>query len=200
KPASVHGEGGGWEAGKGDEEAARGGWEADELLQVQVQKRRRPTAARREQRLLDLPAAVELGRRSHHIAPAYRQSRCSLSIAGCRPSPCQPRLPLHRFCGGDANVDAALLVLGLATISAAITLATTTTPLQADLSNNGAACYSYLALAVAAVTFLAGVAQVVAFVWVSDDPRHAGAAGNWFFVYASVASLVVAVGALAVLW
>lgn len=101
----------------------------------------------------------------------------------------------------EANVDAALWVLGLATISAAITLATTTTPLQADLGNNGAAYYSYLALALAVVTFLAGVAQVIAFVWVSDDPRRAGAAGNWFFVYASVASLVVAVSAaLAVLW
>uniref|UniRef100_A0A0E0FG48 Uncharacterized protein n=1 Tax=Oryza nivara TaxID=4536 RepID=A0A0E0FG48_ORYNI len=98
----------------------------------------------------------------------------------------------------EANVDAALWVLGLATISAAITLATTTTPLQADLGNNGAAYYSYLALALA-VAFLAGVAQVIAFVWVSDDPRRAGAAGNWFFVYASVASLVVAVSALAVL-
>lgn len=97
----------------------------------------------------------------------------------------------------EANVDAALWVLGLATISTAITLATTTTPLQADLGNNGAACYSCLALAV--VTFLAGVAQVIAFVWVSDDPRRAGAAGNWFFVYASVASLVVVVSALAVL-
>lgn len=84
----------------------------------------------------------------------------------------------------EANVDAALWVLGLATISAAITLATTTTPLQADLGNNGAACYSYLALAV--VTFLAGVAQVIAFVWVSDDPRRAGAAGNGFFVSAPV--------------
>lgn len=51
----------------------------------------------------------------------------------------------------EANVDAALWVLGLATISAAITLATTTTPLQADLGNNGAAYYSYLALALAVV-------------------------------------------------
>lgn len=58
-----------------------------------------------EQRLLDLPAAVELGRHSRHIAPAYRQSRCSLSIAGCCPSPCQLRLPLHRFCGGDGEEE-----------------------------------------------------------------------------------------------
>ncbi|BAD61249.1 hypothetical protein [Oryza sativa Japonica Group] len=88
----------------------------------------------------------------------------------------------------------ALGAFGLATASLAINLAATRGP----PSCFGDSAYYHLALV---GSFLSGVAQVAAAVWVADDPRGRHAVGKKI-MYASIAPLLVAAGltGAALLW
>jgi hypothetical protein len=89
----------------------------------------------------------------------------------------------------------ALAAFGLATASLAINLAATRGPPSCF---GDSAWYYHLALV---GSFLSGVAQVGAAVWVADDPRGRHAIGKKI-VYASIAPLAIAVSltGAALLW
>uniref|UniRef100_A0A0D9UWP1 Uncharacterized protein n=1 Tax=Leersia perrieri TaxID=77586 RepID=A0A0D9UWP1_9ORYZ len=81
---------------------------------------------------------------------------------------------------------AVLLSFGLVTASLTINLATARDPPPVF----GNSAYYHLAIA---DSFLAGMAQVAAAVWVADDPRYRHAVGKKI-VYAAIAPLAVAIG------
>uniref|UniRef100_J3KWE8 Uncharacterized protein n=2 Tax=Oryza brachyantha TaxID=4533 RepID=J3KWE8_ORYBR len=89
--------------------------------------------------------------------------------------------------GAASNIPTVLVALGLVTASLTINLiaAAYDPPL-----GFGDTTYYHLALA---GSFLAGMVQMSAAVWVADDPRGRHDAGKKV-VYASIAPLVVAVG------
>ena len=94
-----------------------------------------------------------------------------------------------------SRIPAAMGAFGLATASLTINLAATREPPPCF----GDSTYYRLALV---GSFLAGVAQVAAAVWVVDDPRSRRAIAKKI-IYASIAPLVVAVGltgAVLLLW
>ena len=88
-----------------------------------------------------------------------------------------------------------IAAFGLATASLAINLAATRGPPSCF---GDSAWYYHLALV---GSFLSGVAQVAAAVWVADDPRGRHAIGKKI-VYASIAPLAIAVSltGAALLW
>lgn len=83
----------------------------------------------------------------------------------------------------ESKLPAALRGVGLATASTVVTLAVSEPPPGFDRN--------LYTIAISGA-FFAGVAELSAAVWVSNDPRDRSAAGRKF-VYASVAPLVVAV-------
>ncbi|XP_006645495.1 uncharacterized protein LOC102714971 [Oryza brachyantha] len=89
--------------------------------------------------------------------------------------------------GAASNIPTVLGALGLITASLIVNLvAAAYDPLLAF----GNGIYYLLALV---GSFLAGMAQVGAAVWVADDPRGRRDAGDKF-IYASIAPFLVAVG------
>uniref|UniRef100_A0A0E0JDZ5 Uncharacterized protein n=1 Tax=Oryza punctata TaxID=4537 RepID=A0A0E0JDZ5_ORYPU len=88
--------------------------------------------------------------------------------------------------GSASKITAALGAVGVAMASLTINLAAVCDPRPGF---GDSTCY-HLALV---GSFLAGVAQVGAAVWVADDPRGRHAVGKKI-IYASIAPLVVAVG------
>lgn len=97
--------------------------------------------------------------------------------------------------GGASKIAAALGLFGVATASLIINLVAAFDPPQGFAES---ACY-HLALV---GSFLAGMGQVGAAIWVADDPRgHRAAVGKKIMI-ASIAPLVVAIGLTgeALLW
>jgi hypothetical protein len=95
----------------------------------------------------------------------------------------------------SSKIAAALGLFGVATVSLIIKLAAACDPPPAYGGNT----YYHLALV---GSFLAGMGQVGAAIWVSDDPRGRRAAVGKKIMIASIAPLVVAVGltGAALLW
>ncbi|KAL5228582.1 hypothetical protein ABZP36_016847 [Zizania latifolia] len=96
--------------------------------------------------------------------------------------------------GAAPNIAAALGTLGVATTSMAITLAATYQPPPGNLGD-----HTYVPLALSGLAFFAGIAQVGASVWVSDDPQGRRAAG-YKFLYASVFAVGLTVASLLISW
>uniref|UniRef100_A0A0E0JDZ8 Uncharacterized protein n=1 Tax=Oryza punctata TaxID=4537 RepID=A0A0E0JDZ8_ORYPU len=96
--------------------------------------------------------------------------------------------------GAASKVAAAMGLFGVATVSLTINLVAACDPPPGF----GDSAYYHLALV---GSFISGVAQVGAAVWVTDDPHGRHAAGKKI-MYASIAPLVVAVGlnGAALLW
>uniref|UniRef100_A0A0E0FG44 Uncharacterized protein n=1 Tax=Oryza nivara TaxID=4536 RepID=A0A0E0FG44_ORYNI len=96
----------------------------------------------------------------------------------------------------SSKIPAALGLFGVATISLIINLVAACDPPQGFADST---CY-HLALV---GSFLAGMGQVGAAIWVAEDPRgHRAAVGKKIMI-ASIAPLLVAVGltgAVALLW
>ncbi|XP_006645496.1 uncharacterized protein LOC102715256 [Oryza brachyantha] len=89
--------------------------------------------------------------------------------------------------GAASNIPTVLGALGLVTASLIINLMAAVYDPPLAFGNS---IYYHLALV---GSFLAGMAQVGAAVWVADDPRGRRDAGNKF-IYASIAPFLVAVG------